>query len=155
MAIRCYRLEDGTEVVTADQPVWCFACDSLRPGEWLDALGEIDELKARVAKLETYGLSENEIDLANFKQQDHAEFLADRLKQARAAVQWRSSRKSAPRCLVCASTHIAFLSDPNSKQPLLSFLHPGCEGTFTTDDDFHGMQSIEEPLDPEGLKLDV
>ena len=146
-ALREYRLATGVKLTTRDQPVWCLRCDSLQPGEWLDCINELNEI---VSRLETRGLDANEIQIADFKGIAHSYYLEDRLTYWRVCLHWRSTRKSLPRCLACGSTDVRSLIAPDYDLPMLSFVHPQCGGTFTTDDDFHGMQTLDESLDPEG-----
>jgi hypothetical protein len=143
-----YVLPDNQRLPGGAIPTWCFDCDGIRDSEHLPTVERLSEL---LAELEANGLDERELsDKASFLQIeiDPQREYDNQLAWRRAALNWRLGRRSPPRCLVCGGTNHAPVqwSDRGCE-------HPGCNGMFTTQREYHSVQAIYWEVDAEGNRL--
>ena len=143
-----YVLPDNKRLPSDAIPTWCFNCDGIRDSEQLPT---VERLSEWLAELETNGLDERELkDKASFLRMkvDPQQEYENEIARRRAALNWRSERRSPPRCLVCGGINHSPIqwSDRGCD-------HPGCTGTFTTQLEYHSAQVIYWEVDAEGNRL--
>ncbi len=143
-----YVLPDSQRLPGSAIPIWCFDCDGIRDGEQLPT---VERLAKLLAELTTNGLDEYELkEKASFLRIkiDPKQEYDDELQRRRAALDWRSNRRSPPRCLVCGGTNHSPIDWPDH-----GYEHPGCNGTFRTQLEYHSVQSIYWEVNAEGNRL--
>jgi hypothetical protein len=114
----CFYAMDGYQIQISTWPVWCNQCREFTDGEIIHSL---EELTACAARLESGELArEHEQRTAWSTQQyaadagnvDEKRVRAKRrrekseLRMARREIEWRTQRRSPPRCLGCGTTDI-------------------------------------------------
>lgn len=172
---RCYQLEKGSLALVYTRLGWCFSCNRVVEAEDLISEKEIvEELKSAA--------SEEPFDLAMWHQTRMKEYWAnmeeyenyqDKVRDGlvrilgwplkkvsrneyltglRTMLQWRSDRRSEPKCLVCAGTGIRYLEEDKKSWGWIT--HPGCGGRIEVE--CHQRADVALSLSaysPEGHRL--
>ncbi len=150
-----YRLDNGIEFPLHVAYAWCHRCEQFVECE---SLYSVDEIRSRIAKLDSTRNQWPEIDARNkqrFEQSDRTlpiNWTQHALHTTWcAALEWRQNRKTPPRCLECSS-FFAITVLPES-EPIL---HPAgqcmvkvCGGTHAS------VTGLPDQFfyDPEGIRV--
>lgn len=144
-----YKLASNTEIIVYSTPAWCGSCKTLRR---VELLPESNVFLDRLASLQSDGLSPREVEFVTMFDRDPASHLAKLITETDAAIDWRATRTSPPRCMTCGSTDASALP-LDTDDDLLPFPHPNCGGIFTFASGSFGSSRMFF-LDVEGRRLD-
>ncbi len=103
-----YLLSDDLKIEVRKWPVWCRECQAFSEGEHIQS---VPELEQAVADYSDINSAENQRVLQLSFIRDKAEFIAKRLAERTARLQWRRGRTAPPKCLECGTMDIVDLGD--------------------------------------------
>ena len=108
-----YRLADGAEIELYSGPVWCERCAEATHGEEIESVQQIDR---RIADLERLAAEiRREMTRPPLPTPDAPgdRDQQEQIAELRLRREWRSRRRSPPKCLICGSTAIVPLGHGN------------------------------------------
>jgi len=133
-----YEFPDGTNIGLHPTIAWCCDCFEFVDAEWIQSLAEIEnelvELNDPTSfRASTFTSNEPPFDESSFKER-RAKLYAEAKAEAAKRVDWRRSRISPSRCLICGSTDLRFPNDDQMVDtPGRGTARVECTGMCSTD----------------------
>ena len=107
-----YEFADTTNLELRSRIAWCCNCFEFIDAEWIPSLevieSELAELNDPTSfRASSFASTEQPFDKSPFIER-LAELYAEAKVEAAKRIEWRKTRKSPPRCLICGDTEVRF-----------------------------------------------